>query len=132
MPFERLLLRFPPNSRRVVHFKTVQWNVIIIITYTMTIITVVAVVDDDTYYRVYMSSDHTFQVYYKVRQLILLQSATAFLLQSAATVITKRDRYYKVRQNTVLSKVIFFFLLRFYPCVVYEIGRIYTTHELFI
>ena len=49
----------------------------------MIIITVVAVVDDDTYYRVYMSSDHTFQVYYKVRQLfyykvrqVLLQSAT--------------------------------------------------------
>ena len=54
----------------------------------MTIITVVAVVDDDTYYRVYMSSNHTFQVYYKVRQLILLQSATAFLLQSATSVIT--------------------------------------------
>ena len=55
----------------------------------MIIITVVAVVDDDTYYRVYMSSDHTFQVYYKVRQLfyykvrqVLLQSAT-ILLQSA-------------------------------------------------
>ena len=55
-----------------------------------------------------MSSNHTYQVYYKVRQLILLQSATAVLLQSAATVITKRDRYYKVRQNTVLSKVILF------------------------
>ena len=55
-----------------------------------------------------MFSNHTYQVYYKVRQLILLQSATAVLLQSAATVITKRDRYYKVRQNTVLSKVIFF------------------------
>ena len=66
-----------------------------------------------------MSSNHTCQVYYKVRQLILLQSATAFLLQSAttfllqsvATVITKRDRYYKVRQDTVLSKVIFFSVL---------------------
>ena len=34
----------------------------------MIIITVVAVVEDVTYYRVYMSSDHTFQVYYKVRQ----------------------------------------------------------------
>ena len=55
-----------------------------------------------------MSSNHTYQVYYKVRQLILLQSATAVWLQSAATVITKRDRYYKVRQNTVLSKVILF------------------------
>ena len=77
-----------------------------------------------------MSSNHTYQVYYKVRQLILLQSATAFLLQSAATVITKRDRYYKVRQNTVLSKVIFFF--RFYPCAAYEIDRIYTRDELFV
>ena len=56
-----------------------------------------------------MSSNHTCQVYYKVRQLILLQNATAFLLQSATTVITKRDRYYKVRQNTFLSKVILFF-----------------------
>ena len=55
-----------------------------------------------------MSSNHTCQVYYKVRQLILLQSATAVLLQSATTVITKRDRYYKKRQNTVLSKVILF------------------------
>ena len=27
----------------------------------MIIITVVAVVEDETYYRVYMSSDHTFQ-----------------------------------------------------------------------
>ena len=44
--------------------------------------------------------------YYKVRQLffitkcdgLLLQSATAFLLQSATSVITKCDRYYKVSQ----------------------------------
>ena len=63
---------------------------------------------------------HLFQVYYKVRQLLLqsataffitkcdgllLQSATAFLLQSATSVIakcdnfiTKCDRYYKVRR----------------------------------
>ena len=46
--------------------------------------------------------------YYKVRQLILLQSATAFLLQSATSVSTKCDRSYKVRQNIVLSKVVFF------------------------
>ena len=46
---------------------------------------------------------HLFQVYYKVRQ-VLLQSATAFfitkcdglLLQSATSIITKCDRYYKV------------------------------------
>ena len=53
--------------------KTVQWNIIIIII-------LVVVVDDDTYYWVYLSSDHPFQVYYKVRQ--VLQSAT-ILLQSA-------------------------------------------------
>ena len=56
---------------------------------------------------------HLFQVYYKVRQVLLqsataffitkcdgllLQSATAFLLQSATSVVTKCDRYYKVRQ----------------------------------
>ena len=46
------------------------------------IIVVVVVVDDDTYYWVYLSSDHLFQVYYKVRQLFyykvrrLLKSAT--------------------------------------------------------
>ena len=39
------------------------------------IVVVVVVVDDDTYYWVYLSSDHTFQVYYKVRQ-VLLQNAT--------------------------------------------------------
>ena len=62
---------------------------------------------------------HLFQVYYKVRQVLLqsatpffitkcdgllLQSATAFLLQSATGItkcdnfITKCDRYYKVRR----------------------------------
>ena len=60
------------------------------------IIVVVVVVDDDTDYWVYLSTDHLFQVYYKVRQ-VLLQSATAFLLQSvtillqSATGITKCD-----------------------------------------
>ena len=83
-----------------------MWTLIIIIV-------VVVVVDDDTYYWVYLSSDHLFQVYYKVRQVLLqsataffitkcdgllLQSATAFLLQSATSVITKCDRYYKVWQ----------------------------------
>ena len=77
------------------------------------IIVVVVVGDDDTYYWVYLSSNHLFQVYYKVRQVLLqsataffitkcdgllLQSATTFLLQSATSVITKCDRYYKVRQ----------------------------------
>ena len=61
------------------------------------VIVVVVVVDDDTYYWVYLSSDHLFQVYYKVRQ-VLLQSATAFLVQSATSVITKCDSYDKVRQ----------------------------------
>ena len=78
------------------------------------IIVVVVVVHDDINYWVYLSSDHLFQVYNKVRQ-VLLQSATAFfyykvrqvlLLQSAAGItkcdnfITKCDDYYKVRQYT--------------------------------
>ena len=36
-------------------------------------IVVVVVVDDDTYYWVYLSSDHLFQVYYKVRQYTHIQ-----------------------------------------------------------
>jgi len=65
------------------------------------------VVEEDTYYWVYLSSDHLFQVYYKVRQ-VLLQSATAFfitkcdslLLQSATALLVKKcdNCYYKVRQ----------------------------------
>ena len=86
------------------------------------IIVVVVVVDDDTYYWVYLSSDHLFQVYYKVRQ-VLLQSATAFfitkcdkcyykvrqvlqsvtILLQSATGITKCDDYYKVRQYRASS-----------------------------
>ena len=61
----------------------------------MIIITVVAVVDDDTYYWVTCPPTINFKFitkcdncYYKVRQLILLQSATAFLLKSATSVIT--------------------------------------------
>ena len=79
--------------------------IIIIIIISIIIMVVVVVVDDDTDYWGYLSSDHLFQVYYKVRQ-VLLQSATAFfitkcdglLLQSATSVITKCDRYYKVRR----------------------------------
>ena len=41
---------------------------IIIIIIIIIIILVVVVVDDDTYYWVYSSSDHPFQVYFKVRQ----------------------------------------------------------------
>ena len=84
----------------------------VIIIIIIIIIVVVVVVDDDTYYWVYLSSDHLFQDYYKVRQ-VLLQNATAFfitkcdglllqsvtsafLLQSATSVITECDRYYKV------------------------------------
>ena len=35
------------------------------------VISVVVVVDDDTYYWVYLSSNHPFQVYYKVRQIVI-------------------------------------------------------------
>ena len=65
------------------------------------VIVVVVVVDDDTNYWVYLSSDHLFQVYYKVRQLfyykvrqVLLQSATG--ITKCDNFITKCDRYYKV------------------------------------
>ena len=61
------------------------------------VVVVVVVVYDDTYYWVYWSSDHQFQVYYRVRQL-LLQGATAHF-------ITKCDRYYKVRQNSLSRKI---------------------------
>ena len=92
---------------------------IIIIIIIIIIIVVVVVVHDDTNYWVYLSSDHLFQVYYKVQQ-VLLKSETAFfitkcdkcyykvrqvlqsvtiLLQSAKG-ITKCDDYYKVRQYT--------------------------------
>ena len=70
--------------------KTVQWNIIIIIIiiFIIIIITVVVVfVDDDTYYWVYLSSDHPFQVYYKVRQ-VLFQSAPG---------ITKCDRTFPMQ-----------------------------------
>ena len=50
-----------------------MWTLIIIIV-------VVVIVDDDTYYWVYLFSDPLFQVYYKVRE-VLLQSATAFFLK---------------------------------------------------
>ena len=52
------------------------------------IIVVVVVVDDDTNYWVYLSSDHLFQVYYKVRQ-VLLQSATG--ITKCDNFITKCD-----------------------------------------
>ena len=60
-------------------------------THIIIIFVVVVVLDDDTYYWVHLSTDHLFQVYYKVRQ-VLLQSATG---------ITKCDDYYKVRQYKV-------------------------------
>ena len=70
-----------PQLEKLV-LKTVQWNVITIII-IFNIIIIIIIVDDDTYYWVYLSSsDHPFQVYYKVRQ-VLLQSTT---------IITKRDR----------------------------------------
>ena len=68
------------------------------------VVVVVVVVYDDTYYWVYLSFDHPFQVYYKARQFILLQSVTAVLLQRATSVITKCDRHYKVRQNKRLQR----------------------------
>ena len=86
------------------------------------VVVVVVVVYDDTYYWVYWSSDHQFQVYYRVRQLLLqgatahfitkctgllLQSAIAFFITKCDNFITKCDRYYKlkVRQNSLSRKI---------------------------
>ena len=55
------------------------------------VILVFVVVDDDTYYWVYLSSNHPVQVYYKVRQ-VLLQRATGFA--KCDNFITKCDRTY--------------------------------------
>ena len=57
------------------------------------IIVVVVVVDDDTYCWVYLSSDHLFQVYYKVRQRFLLQSTIVCYCKVRLTGITKCDDY---------------------------------------
>ena len=43
------------------------------------VVVVVVVVDDETYCWVFLFSDHQFQVYYEVRQ-VLLQSATAYFI----------------------------------------------------
>ena len=76
------------------------------------IIIVVVVLNDDIYYWAHLSSDHPFQVYYKVRQFIFITKCdkcyykVRYVLQSArislqsATGITKCYDYYKVRQNT--------------------------------
>ena len=63
-------------------------NVIVIIIVAV----VVVVVGNDTYYWVYLSSDHPFQVYYEVRQLILLQTATILGYKVRFIGITKCDR----------------------------------------
>ena len=54
------------------------------------------VVNNDTYYWIYLSSDHPFQVYYEVRQ-EFLQSATS-VIKKCDGVITKCDRCYKMRR----------------------------------
>ena len=71
-----------------------MWTLIIIIV-------VVVVVDDDNDYWVYLSSDHLFQVYYKVRWPVITKCDSFF--------ITKCDKcYYKVRQvlqsATIITK----------------------------
>ena len=73
------------------------------------IVVVVVVLDDDTFYWVYLSSDHPFQVYYKVRQFnyykvrqVLLQSATYYYqVRQNMTTDTRRPICH---QMTILSK----------------------------
>ena len=56
--------------------------------------------------------------YYKLRQLSSLQIATAFLLQSATQFITSRDRYYNAMDllqiATVITKCDGYYKLRQY------------------
>ena len=66
-----------------------MWTLIIIIV-------VVVVVDDDAYYWVYLPTDDLFQVYYKVRQ-VLLQSAMVCYYK------VRQLFYYKVRQVLLQS-----------------------------
>ena len=69
-----------------------QWLLIIVVF-------VVVVFDDDTYYWVYLSFEHPFQVYYKVRQLICYKMGWS--------VITKCDKcYYTVRQVLQTATII--------------------------
>ena len=77
-------------------------NVVVII-----IVVVVVVVGNDTYYWVYLSSDHPFQVYYKVRQLILLQNATILEYKVRFIGITKCDRtnIYKFPDGTFQTEL---------------------------
>ena len=91
--------------------KTVQGNVIIII--IITIINVVVVADADAYYYwPYLSPHPLFQVYYKVRQHILLQSPgwsvitkrDSFFIIKCDNFVAKCDRYYKVQQNIPQAK----------------------------
>ena len=83
------------------------------------IIVVVVVVDDDTYYWVSLSSDHLFQVYYKVRWSVITKCDSFFYYKVRWSVITKCDSffitkcdkcYYKVRQ--VLQSVTIYYKVR--------------------
>ena len=97
--------------------------IIIIIIIIIIITVVVVVVDDDTYYWVYLSSDrHLFQVYYKVRQ-VLLQSATG--ITKCDNFTTKCDRYYKVRrllQSATVHGDALCYVMKNLLCIVKYIG----------
>ena len=67
--------------------------------WTRIIIIIVVAVGEDTYYEVDLSSDYPFQVYYKMRQ-VLLQCVTALfitncdgLLLQSVTGVTKWDNF---------------------------------------
>ena len=72
-------------------FTAPTWEIENVIVFIIVAV-VVVVVGNDTYYWVYLSSDHPFQVYYKVRQLILLQTATILEYKVRFIGITKCDR----------------------------------------
>ena len=77
-------------------------------------VVVVVVADADAYYYwPYLFSHHLFQVYYKVRQHILLQSpglsvytkCDSFFIIKCDNFIAKCDRYYKVQQKIPQAKM---------------------------
>ena len=90
-------------------FTAPTWEIenVIVIIIVAVVVVVVVVVGNDTYYWVYLSSDHPFQVYYKVRQLILLQTATILEYKVRFIGITKCDRtnIYKFPDGTFQTEL---------------------------
>ena len=66
------------------------------------LIVVVVVVNDDTYYWVCWSSDHQFQVYYKVRLTVTTRCDSSFCYKVYWSVITNCDAFFYYKERQVL------------------------------